>query len=97
VVDVDGRRFVTAAISLASAGRDWSVLIVVPEDEFAGSMASSNRNALVMSLAVIGIAALLATLLIRQFLVMPGRVKLSPRRFRCRARFRQAFHATVFA
>jgi class 3 adenylate cyclase len=66
VVEVNGRRYITAATALPTAGRDWSVLLVVPEEEFVGFVASNNRNALLMSAAVIGIAALLAGLLVRQ-------------------------------
>jgi class 3 adenylate cyclase len=66
VIDADGRRYISAATALSTAGRDWSVLLVVPEDEFVGFVASNNRNALLMSAAVIAIAALLAALLVRQ-------------------------------
>jgi adenylate cyclase len=66
VIEAEGRRYISAATALATAGRDWSVLLVVPEDEFVGFVASNNRNALLMSAAVIAIAALLAALLVRQ-------------------------------
>jgi adenylate cyclase len=66
VIEAEGRRYISAATALATAGRDWSVLLVVPEDEFIGFVASNNRNALLMSAAVIVIAALLAALLVRQ-------------------------------
>jgi adenylate cyclase len=66
VIQVEGRRYISAATALPTAGRDWSVLLVVPEDEFVGFVASNNRNALLMSAAVIVIAALLAALLVRQ-------------------------------
>jgi class 3 adenylate cyclase len=66
VIEVAGRRYISAATALTTAGRDWSVLLVVPEDEFVGFVASNNRNALLMSAIVIVIAALLAALLVRQ-------------------------------
>jgi adenylate cyclase len=66
VVEVEDRRYISAATPLPSAGRDWSVLLVVPEDELVGFVASNNHNALLMSVAVIAIAALLAGLLVRQ-------------------------------
>jgi class 3 adenylate cyclase len=66
VVEVAGRRYISAATALPTAGRDWSVLLVVPEDELVGFVASNNRNALLMSAAVVAIAALLAGLLVRQ-------------------------------
>jgi class 3 adenylate cyclase len=66
VVQVGDRRYISAATALPTAGRDWSVLLVVPEDEFVGFVASNNRNALLMSAIVIVIAGLLAALLVRQ-------------------------------
>jgi len=66
VIEMADRRYISAATALPGAGRDWSVLLVVPEDEFVGFVASNNRNALLMSAAVIVIAALLAALLVRQ-------------------------------
>jgi hypothetical protein len=66
VIEVQGRRYVTAVAPLPGAGRDWSVLIVVPEDEFVGFVASNNRHALLLSIGVVAIAALLAALLVRQ-------------------------------
>ena len=66
VIQVGDRRYISAATALPAAGRDWSVLLVVPEDEFVGFVASNNRNALLMSAVVIVIAGLLASLLVRQ-------------------------------
>jgi GAF domain-containing protein len=40
-------------------------MIVVPEDDFVGFVASNNRKALVMSLVIVAIATLLASLLVR--------------------------------
>lgn len=66
VIEVHGRRYVSAATALPTAGRDWSVLTVVPEDEFVGFVTSNNRNALLLSIGIVAIAALLAALLVRQ-------------------------------
>jgi class 3 adenylate cyclase len=66
VIQVGDRRYISAATALPGTGRDWSVLLVVPEDEFVGFVASNNRNALLMSAVVIVIAGLLAALLVRQ-------------------------------
>src|SRR5690348_6527466 len=52
-------------ITTPAAGNDWSVLIVV-EEEFTGFVAADNRKALLMALAVVGVAALIAGLLVRQ-------------------------------
>jgi adenylate cyclase len=66
VIEVDGRRYIAAVTPLASMGRDWALLMVVPEDDFVGFVASNNRTALAMSLVIVALAALLASLLMRQ-------------------------------
>ncbi len=66
VVEVDGKQQITMVEKLPAAGNDWSVLIVVPEKEFTGFVAANNRKALLMAMAVVGLAALLAGLLVRQ-------------------------------
>lgn len=58
-------RYIVAVSSLAEAtGRDWSLMIVVPEGDFVGFVAANSRTALLLSgivlLLVIGLAALLA-------------------------------------
>ncbi|HVI89581.1 MAG TPA: cache domain-containing protein [Dongiaceae bacterium] len=66
VVIVDGVRYITTASSLQGTGRDWSLLMVVPEADFVGFVASNNRTALAMSMAIVFIAAALTALLVRQ-------------------------------
>ena len=66
VVDVGGQRYITAVTPITGVAGDWSTMIVVPEDDFIGFVASNNRRALWMSLAIVGLAALLASLLVRQ-------------------------------
>ena len=67
VVDVDGERviFASAALPIA-ANKNWSVLITVPEREIIGFVAANNRTALLLSISIIAVAALLAGLLVRQ-------------------------------
>ncbi len=66
-LDINGVRFMSAASSLHEAvGRDWSVLIVVPEDDFVGFVAKHNRTALILSIGVLSFAAILAWLLVYQ-------------------------------
>ncbi|HXZ00728.1 MAG TPA: cache domain-containing protein [Stellaceae bacterium] len=65
-IEVDGRRYIAAVAPLASAGRDWALLMVVPEDDFIGFVANNNRKALAMSLVIVALATLLASLLVRQ-------------------------------
>ena len=66
VIEVGGRPYVSAVTPITGAGRDWLTLIVVPEKDFVGFVASSNRRALWMSVAIVAVAALLASLLVRQ-------------------------------
>lgn len=66
VIDINGRRYITAVAPLSSAGQDWAVLTVVPEDDFVGFIASHSRRALALALVVVAIAGALAVLLIRQ-------------------------------
>ncbi len=66
-VEVDGERIIFASKALPiAAGKSWSALITVPEREIIGFVAANNRTALLLSLSIIGIAALLAALLVRQ-------------------------------
>lgn len=67
VMDDQGTRFIIASSSLRGiVGRDWSLLFVVPEDDFVGFVAANNRSSLFMSLAVVALAVALAALLARQ-------------------------------
>jgi adenylate cyclase len=66
---LDGRRYISSASSLRRlVHRDWSILVVVPEDDFIGFVADNVGKALAMALGVIALAAVLAGLLIRQSL-----------------------------
>lgn len=67
IVEVDGERYVFAASSLARAvGRDWSLLVTVPEEDFVGFVATNSRTALVMSLGVVALAVGMAGMLTYQ-------------------------------
>ena len=64
---VEGKRYINTASSLKSAlGRDWTLLIVAPEEDFIGFVAENNRQGLMMSVSILGIAAFLASLLVAQ-------------------------------
>ncbi len=95
-VEFDGRRYITAVTPLASAGRDWSVLMLVPEDDFVGFVASHNRSALALSLLIIAIAVLLAVLLVRQGLRADRNARLLREREQALGRQSAAF-ATLAA
>ena len=67
IFTVDGRRYISAANSLRHLlQRDWSVLIIVPEDDFVGFVRENLQNSLAMLLSVIALASVLAGLLVRQ-------------------------------
>lgn len=62
-----GRRYITSITSLNHLlNRDWSILVVVPEDDFVGFVGDNIRKTLFMGLSVIALAALLAALFVRQ-------------------------------
>jgi class 3 adenylate cyclase len=64
---LEGRRYINTASSLKSAlGRDWILLIVAPEEDFVGFVAENNRRGLYMSVSVLGLASMLAGLLVFQ-------------------------------
>src|SRR5262249_51811555 len=66
VITVDGVRYITTASALPGTGRDWSLLMAVPETDFVGFVTSNNRTALAMSMAIVFLAAILTGLLVRQ-------------------------------
>jgi hypothetical protein len=68
VVEVGDGRFIMMASRLPGEGRDWSLLMVVPEDDFVGFVARNSLMVLLMALGVAVLAALLAALAIRQAL-----------------------------
>jgi adenylate cyclase len=66
VIEFSGRRYISAVTPIASTGRNWLTMIVVPEDEFVGFVGRNNRRALWLSLVIVAVAASLASLLVRQ-------------------------------
>ena len=91
VIEVGGRRYISAVTAIKGAGRNWSTMIVVPEDDFVGFVASNNRKALVMSLVIVAVATLLASLLIRQGLRADRNARLMLERQSAITRQSQAF------
>jgi len=64
VVVIDGVRHLTSAAPLAEiVGRDWWVLLVVPEDSFIGFVAANARTSLALSGVVVLLATVVAVLL----------------------------------
>jgi class 3 adenylate cyclase len=67
ILDVDGQQYLSTASSLrATVGRNWCVLSVVPAEDFVGFVTRNNRKALAMSGVIVGLASLLAALLVVQ-------------------------------
>lgn len=67
VFEVKGQRFIALAAPLAGEGLEgWSLLMTVPEEDFAGFVTASGRKALAMSGGVVLLTALLALFLARQ-------------------------------
>jgi class 3 adenylate cyclase len=65
-ITVDGNLYLTSLTPLPAVGHDWSVMIVAPENDFIGFVERSNRNALLMSLAIVALAAIGGVLLLWQ-------------------------------
>jgi class 3 adenylate cyclase len=66
IIEHDGVRYISSATPLSGASHKWWILIVVPEDDFIGFVASNNRTALAMSLSIVLAVVVLAVLLVRQ-------------------------------
>ena len=67
ILIVDDRRYLNTVTSLKmTVGRDWSVMIVVPEEDFVGFLRDDLRKALLMTSIIVTIAGILAVLLVRQ-------------------------------
>lgn len=64
---VGTERYISTATSLApTLGRDWTLMVVAPENDFVGFVADNNRRGLYMSVIVLCVASLLAGLLVVQ-------------------------------
>ena len=66
IIPVNGTQIVSIVAPLPSVGRNWALLLVVPESDFTGFVASNGRKTLMLSLVVVLLTALLAALLVRQ-------------------------------
>jgi adenylate cyclase len=64
-IEVDGKRIVVAAQPIkALTGRDWSLLIAVPESDFVGYVATGAGTAVALSAIIVAILIGLAVLLV---------------------------------
>jgi hypothetical protein len=67
VLEVDDRRYLNTVTSLKpSFGRDWSVMIVVAEEDFIGFLRANLRKVLLMTGVIVIITGILAVLLVYQ-------------------------------
>ncbi len=74
---VDKRRYLNTVSSLKSTvGRDWSIMIIVPEDDFVGFVRENFRTILMMTSVIVILASLLAGLLVFQGLRADRNAKL---------------------
>lgn len=65
--DLENRRYISSVSSLKHLlQQDWSILVVVPEDDFVGFVVDNVSKTLMMGLSVIGLAGLLAAVVVRQ-------------------------------
>ena len=64
---VNGKKYINTISPLqATVGKDWSILIIVPADDFVGFVSRNYRKALFLSITVLVLASLMAGLLIWQ-------------------------------
>jgi len=67
ILTVDKRRYLNTISSLrATVGRDWSVMIVVPEEDFIGFVKENTGRALLMTSIIVILASIMAGLLVFQ-------------------------------
>ncbi len=96
IVEIDGRRHLTAAAPVAAAGeRGWTVMLAVPEVEFVGFVALNNRSTLAMSAGVVLLVAMFAVALVRQGLRADREARAAIGRERVRVGQSEALAALV--
>ena len=93
IIEREGVRYISSATPLPGSGRSWWVLIVVPEDDFVGFVASNNRTALAMSLIIVIAVIGLAVLLVRQGVRSDRSIRTMAERGRTMARQSAAYVA----
>ena len=70
VLEIDDRRYLNTVTSLKSSfGRDWSVMIIVAEEDFVGFLRANLREVMLMSGIIVLITGILAGLLVHQGLI----------------------------
>lgn len=82
IIESDGVNYISSVTPLPGSGRQWWIMIVVPEDDFIGFVASNNRTALAMSMVIVLAVIVLAFLLVRQGVRADRSVRLMTERGR---------------
>jgi adenylate cyclase len=82
ILEYDGVDYISSVTALPGSGRHWWIMIVVPEEDFIGFVASNNRTALAMSMFIVLAVIVLAFLLVRQGLRADRSVRLMTERGR---------------
>ena len=93
VIEREDVSYISSVTPLPGSGRHWWILIVVPEDDFIGFVASNNRTALAMSLVIVLAVIVLAILLVRQGLRSDRSIRLMTERGRNMSRQSAAYTA----
>jgi class 3 adenylate cyclase len=93
IIEHDGVRYISSATLIPGAAHKWWILIVVPENDFIGFVASNNRTALIMSLSIVLAVVVLAVLLVRQGLRSDRSVRLMTERGRLMSQQSAAYAA----
>ncbi|QNT78342.1 adenylate/guanylate cyclase domain-containing protein [Entomobacter blattae] len=65
-IQKDNKRYIMIAAALPSDTQGWILLVVVPENDFSDFTASDGKQNFLFSLVIVGLAIVLAGLLIRQ-------------------------------
>ena len=92
IVEIDGERYIVAAAALAEpAAQDWRLLLVIPEDDLVGFVATNSRKTLLLSAGIVALAICLAGLLTYQGLVADRNARTLSRRERALAAQTAAF------
>jgi class 3 adenylate cyclase len=81
IVEIDGERHIVAVAALAEpAAQDWSLLLVIPEEDLVGFVAANSRKTLLLSGGIVALAICLAALLAYQGLVADRNAQILGRR-----------------
>ena len=66
IVDAGGTSFISAFTAFPpSSGKDWTIGVVVPVDDFVGTVKRTNRNSLVISLVVLAVGIVIIVIVSR--------------------------------